>query len=171
MILTFSKFKEAVIQQMRRVLKVEQFGIKTAAEAMPFGDDSQPLKDMVAILGDTSNNAEPVILGYINKNQIAGPGEKRLFSLDSDGNLATFVWLKSDGSIEIGGNTKNMVRYQELEAAFNDLKGKYNELVTAFNTHTHISALPGTPTGTPSAIGTPSNADISPAKINEIKTL
>ena len=36
---------------------------------------------MVAIFAETSNNSEAVIIGYINKNQVAGPGEKRIFSL------------------------------------------------------------------------------------------
>lgn len=165
--ITFSKFKEAVIESARRILKVEQFGLKTAAEAMPFGEDSQPVKDMVAIFGETSNNAEPVIIGYINKNQVAGPGEKRIFSLDSDGNLATFIWLKSDGTIEIGGDAKNMVRYQELEQGFNQLRTDLNNFITTYNLHTH-AANGGAP---PAAQGTPSTADISASKIDEVKTL
>jgi hypothetical protein len=169
--ITFSKFKEATITAAKRILKVQQFGIKTAAECAPFGDDSQPLEDAVAIFADTSNNAEPVVIGYINKNQLAGPGEKRLFSLDEDGNLATYLWLKADGTIELAGNTKNLVRYQELETAFNELNDKFNAMAQAFNSHTHISASPGSPTSPPASPVQQSQADITPAKINELKSI
>lgn len=168
--ITFSKIDTSSVTNFVRSLKTLQFGVKTAVESAPFGDDAAPLKDMIAIFADTSNNAEPVIIGYINKNQLAGPGEKRIYSLQSNGDLSAWIWLKGDETIEIFGNQKNMVRYQELETAFNELKDKFNELITAYNAHTHIAVGLGSPTSTPSAVGTPSAADITPAKIENIKT-
>lgn len=164
--ISFSKVDTLSIKNFIRSLKVLQFGVKTAVSAAPFGDDSAALKDMIAIFADTSNNAEPVIIGYINKNQLAEPGEKRIFSLKEDGNLSAWVWLKNDETIEFFGNQKNMVRYQELETAFNELNDKFNALVTKYNAHSHAangSAPPSSPADA-------STADITPAKIENIKT-
>jgi hypothetical protein len=75
-----------------------------------------------------------------------------------------------------------MVRYQELETGFNQLKNdhndlvnKYNDLVTKFNTHVHsgVTTGPGAsgPTSLTGQAENESSADISGAKIDEIKTL
>lgn len=168
--ITFSKVDSFQIKLKKRILKVLQFGVKTASEAAPFGDDAAPLKDMIAIFGETSNISEPVIIGYINKNQIAGPGEKRIYSLKSDGTLSASIYLKDDETVEFHGNTRNMVRYQELETAFNELNNKFNALAGKFNSHTHISAAPGSPNSPTPTQADVSTADITPAKIENIKT-
>ena len=95
--ITYAKIKSATIELGKRILKIEEFGAKTASESMPFGMDSNPIADMIAIHSTTSNNAESVIIGYINKNQIAGVGESRLYSLDANGVLKAFVYCKNDG--------------------------------------------------------------------------
>ena len=169
--ITFSKFIEAVISSGKRTAKVNQFGVKTASIAAPFGDDSQPLKDTAAIFANTSNNAEPVVIGYINKNQLAGPGEKRIFSVDEHGAVISYIWCKSDGTIEFSGTADNLVRYSKLETAFNELKTDFNNLVTAYNAHVHISAAPGSPNAPTPSQATPSAADITPAKISEFKSI
>ena len=119
---------------------------------------------MVAVYGPSSEPGKTVIVGYLNKNQLAGIGETRIYSTDSDGALKTYVWLKSDGTIEVGGNTDFMVRYSKLEEAFNELKGKFNSFANAY--------VPGGPSaqGLPATVQ-PSNADITQAKIAEIKTV
>lgn len=117
--ISFSKFKEAIIESGKRILKVEQFGVKTADEVAPFGIDANPLKDMVAIYSDTTNASESVILGYINKNQLASSGEVRLYSLDSNKALKSFIWLKNDNTIEFNGNTYSMVRFEPLQSGIN----------------------------------------------------
>lgn len=158
----------------RRVVKLLRKGlydVQTSQEASPYGIDSCPVKDLVAVYGPTSESGKTVILGYFNRQQLAAAGETRLFSTNAQGELQFYAWLRADGTMEIGGNSKNMVRYQELEAAFNELKGDFNALVNTFNSHTHTSAAPGSPTSTTPTPGTPSAADISPAKIDEIKTL
>lgn len=163
--ITFSKFKNATIKNFKRVLKVQQFGVKTAAESMPFGDDSAPLENMVAIFAETSNNSEPVIIGYINKHQLAGPGEKRIFSLKPDGTVATYIYLKSDGVTELGGTANFAVKYNELETEFNKLKSTLNSLISKYNAHVH--AAPNTPTPAVEVVNT---SNISLAKNNKIKT-
>lgn len=168
MALTFSVVKEYLLENGIRILKVFEFGAKTANVIAPFGDDSAALKDMIAIYGSTSNVGESIIIGYINKNQIATPGEKRIFSLDENGELSFAIHLRTDGTCEIGGAGDFAVRYNELETAFNQLKSDLNDLITSYNTHIHTDSVMGLTTATPSQ-GTPSVADITPAKISEIK--
>lgn len=167
-----SKVISSTIESLKRVVKVLRFGrsdVQTAYEAMPFGVDSSPLKDMSAIYSETGTNGKAVIIGYINKNQMAEPGETRLFSLDSDGNLKTYLYLKKDGNMDIGGDDDFMVRYSKLEEAFNDLKESHNDLVQKYNIHTHLA--PGGATSATATTATPSDADISGAKIEEIRTI
>lgn len=147
-----------------RVIKFLRFGLndtQTATEAVPFGIDSNPVKDMIAIYSKTSTMGEAVIIGYINENQLADPGETRIFSTDSSGGLKTYIWLKADGKIQLGGTADNAVRFSKLEDGFNQLKSDFNNFLT------HVHGTAGTPT-TPPAL--PSTASISDAKIDEIQT-
>jgi hypothetical protein len=117
--ITFSKYFESTIQQGKRILKVLQFGAKTANESMPFGIDSQPIKGMTAIYADTSNNSESVIIGYINTNQLSNAGETRFYSVDENNVLKSFLWLKNDGTLELNGNTYTAVRFEPLQSGIN----------------------------------------------------
>ena len=162
--MTLSIVKENIIKNGVRVLKVFQFGAKTADVVSAFGDDSAPLKDMVAIYGTTSENGDDIIIGYINKNQISQPGEKRIFSLKQDGSLSFALHLKNDGNCEFGGNSDNLVRYNALNTALQQEKNLINtelsKIATAIN-----GVAPGAYTPTPITL------DLIQAKINEIKTL
>lgn len=135
--------------------------------AAPAGIDANPIKDLRAIY-DTAID-QNVVIGFLNKNQVADIGEIRLFSVDESGDLQTFLWVKNDGTIEFGGNVGNLTRFQELETGFNQLKSDFNSFVSTYNTHVHATPS-GTSSPTPST-GTPSTADISGAKIDELKTL
>ena len=163
----------------RRLVKYCRYGkadIQTSIEVGPYGVDSNPIKDMVAVYAPTAEQGKTVIIGYLNKNKVAAIGEYRNFSTDADGNMVFYTWLKNDGTMEIGGNSDNMVRYSKLKDAFNQLRDDHNELVTKWDAF--VSAyLPGGPVnvGTPptlagSNVGQ-STADISGAKIEELKTL
>jgi hypothetical protein len=159
----------------RRLIKFLRKGksdIQERWQASPFGDDSNPVKDMVAVYSETTEKGKGVIIGYLNKDLQAAVGEKRLYSTDTDGALSFYLWLKNDGTCLVGGDSDNMVRYSKLEEAFNELKDDFNTLVNTYNAHTHtgVTAGPGS-TGTTPATGTTSAADITPSKIDEIKTL
>jgi len=152
-----------------KFLRMGKSDVQECRQASPFGVDSAPIEGMAAIYAKTSEVGKPVIIGYVNKNQIAEVGEYRTFSTDSDGGVQFYIHLKNDGTAEIGGNTKNMVRFQELETGFNNLVTDFNTLVALYNSHIHPSSSGTTsPTATQ---GTSSTADISGSKINEIKTL
>lgn len=161
--ITFSKVKENIITSLIRTLKVQQYGAKTANVVAPFGDDSAPLKDMIAVYAETSNISEPVVVGYINKNQIAKTGEKRIFSLKPDGTVATSIHLFTDGTMNVGGDNDNAVRYSPLNSGIYAKDALINIELTKIATA--ISLLGGT--YAPSNIST----DIEAAKINEIKTI
>lgn len=161
----------------RRVIKALLNGrsdVRTGREAVPYGVDSNPVQGMIAIYAPTQVKGKAIIIGYLNNAQLSAIGEFRTYSTDSAGNLKTYTWLKNDGTMEIGGSTKNMTRFQELEQGFNQLKQDHNDLVNAFNTHMHPTAASGPPSTPTPGMGIPANtssADISGAKIDEIKTL
>lgn len=161
----------------RRIAKFFRLGrnVETAIQAAAYGTDANPIEDCIAVYAQTGIKGKTVIIGYINKNAIAAVGEHRIFSTDADGAPQFYIHLKNDGTCEIGGNTDNMVRFSELETAFNQLKDDHDALVTAFNTHMHPTAAtgaPSPPTPVPNQIpAVVSTADISGAKIEEVKTL
>ena len=160
--ITYSKVKSTIITNGKRILKVLEFGAKTAVEVAPFGDDGNPLKDMSAIYGRSSASGDDIILGYINKNQIAAVGEKRIYSLKPDGTLSIDIHLRTDGTMEIGGNTDNMVKYIPLDTALKNQDTLINaELIKIA---TAITTLGGV--YTPTSVAT----DISPSKSDTIKT-
>lgn len=160
--ITFSTFKEAILQAGRRILKVEQYDVKTADQVSSFGDDSSPLPNMTAIYAKTSNISDNIIIGYINTNQISEMGEKRLFSLRNNGELSFSLHLKNDGTCEIGGDADFMVRYNALNTQLQSQVTSINaELVKI---QTGIIAAGGT--YTPQNI----SLDLSSAKIENIKT-
>jgi len=95
-----------------------------------------------------------------------------LFSVDPETRQQkTYLWLRNDGTIEFAGSEYNLVRYQALEEAYNELKQSHNKLVQAFNAHVH-TANNTPPAAVPDLIpANQSNGDITPAKIDELKTI
>lgn len=142
--MTFSKFKESTITAFKRVLKVDQFGTKTALESSPFGIDSSPIKDMIAVYSNTSNDSESVVVGYINKNQIAESGETRLFSLNDSGILKAYLHLKKDGIIEINGNDDFAVKFNSLYSKLIEAQTAINLELTKLNTAVNTSIVAST---------------------------
>ena len=61
------------------------------------------------------------------------------------------------------------VRFTALESAFNKLRGDLNTFIGIYNDHTHVAPSGGGTTDGPSAPGVDSAADVSGAKIEEIK--
>lgn len=172
--ISLSKYFSSLIDSTgRRVLKVLNgfYGAATADHSAPFGDDSCPVRGMDALYATTGSDELPVVIGYINFNQIAGEGEKRLFSLKKidniDGSItyveSFYTWHKNDGTYELGGNIDNAVRYLPLSNALSSEKDAINDELTKIQAA--ISALGGTYARAPVTI------DINAAKINEIKTL
>lgn len=161
--ITLCKVNETFISGKFRILKVQQFGAKTANECSPFGEDSNPLKNMTAIFAKTSEAGSSVIIGYINENQLANLGEKRIFSLKETGELSSYIWLKNDKTIEINGNNDNLVRFLPLNKALFNLDSNINAELSKISAA--IASLGGT------YVNSVVKTDINDAKIEEIKTL
>jgi hypothetical protein len=140
-----------------------------SAQCAPFGDDSCPIKGVNGLKTITTTSALQIVIGYFNKNPKALAGEKRLYSVKPDGSISFEVWFKNDGTIEIGGNTDNLMGYTEMKKAFDQLKSDLNDFITVYNAHVH--PVSGASTTAPGTLGTASKADMSKAKINAIKTL
>lgn len=164
----------------RRVVKFIRFGLRdtrTAEQIGPYGIDSNPIKDMIAVYANTESKGEPVIIGYLNKNALAAIGEFRVFSTDEGGTVKATIHLKNNGvtqmtgdSWEIGGSAKNLVKFQELETGFNQLKTDFNNLVAAYNAHTHAGVTSGVATtAPPPAPAQSSTASVQNAKVEAIK--
>ncbi len=160
----------------QRVIKVLRYGlsdVQTPIQSTPYGDDSNPVKDMVAIYGKTTDSGKPVIIGYINKDNMADVGEKRIFSTDANGDLKTYVWLKNDGIMELGGDTDFMVRFSELKKVVDELQSDIGSLKSAFTTWIVVPMDGGAALKAVSGTwaGTPLTENIDLAKIAEIKTI
>lgn len=67
------------------------------------GEDSQPLDtDYLAIMR-VQGTGRAVVVGTLDPKNAdqSGPGERRLYSRDSGGNVVSSIWLKADGSIAL----------------------------------------------------------------------
>ncbi len=158
----------------RRIVKLLRFGksdVQTAIEVSPYGIDSNPIKDMVAVYAETSEKGKVTIIGYLNKNQQAGIGELRTFSTDSNGVEKFYTWLKNDGTMEIGGNSNFAVKFNELKTEFNALKKSHNDFLTEYKTHVHTGGTIMGSTGTTVSTQLPNTSNIDSAKNDKIKTL
>jgi hypothetical protein len=158
-----------------KFLRMGKSDVRECKQSTPYGFESNPVKDTIAVYSTTDVIGDDVVIGYIPKEALTEIGESRVFSTDENGNLQVYIHLKKNGDIHFGGDSGNLTRYQELETAFNELKSDFNSLVNAFNTHTHPTAAtgpPSVPTPVPTVIPVnPSTADITGAKIDEFKTL
>ncbi len=163
----------------RRIVKVLRFGksdIQTPVQASSFGSDSNPPANLRAVYMRTGTKGDTVIVGYINVDQIAEVGENRMFSTDAEGNLVFEARMRNDGTFEIGGSVDNLIRFAKMQSAFDELRADLNAHIAAYNSHIHITtatvggtAVPGIIAPTVSA-ATPSAADMTDAKIDELKT-
>ena len=168
-----------VDDKKRRKVKVRRFGnddVQNQLAVSPSGIDAAPVEDMVALYSPTSSQEDPVIIGYITREQKAKAGEIRIFSTDADGVEQIAFHFLNDGTVEMGGDADNLVRYRELKSAYDQLRDDLNNLIAQYNAHIHITTATVGPTAVPGVIspttstGTPSTADMSASKIDELKT-
>jgi hypothetical protein len=97
-------------------------------------------------------------------------GEILIYSNDN-GSISSSIKLLTDGTIEINEGQNYMVRYNELEIAFNELKEKHNILSAFVDSHAHTLVTPGSGSSGPVAVpsGSSSSADITVSKIEKIR--
>lgn len=159
-------------QRIVKILRFGKYDVQTPYETSPYGIDSNPISNMIAIYGSTSDLGDNVIIGYINKNQKAAVGEFRTFATDSNGNEKFYTWMKSDGTMEIGGDSNFAVKFNELKAEFNKLKTNFNNHLTEYDLHTHLGVTAGMgATGITTASTNTNTSNIDNAKNDKIKTI
>lgn len=134
---------------------------------------SNPAKGTVGLR--ISKGSLDIVVGSINY-QIPipeNPGEKLLYSTDADGVIQCKLFMDAEGNFIFNDGSDNAVRYSALETAYDELNSKFNDLVSAFNSHVHPTAAPGVPSPplpVPLVIpAIPSTGDITPSKIEEIQ--
>ncbi len=159
-----AKHNESIIEKGYRILKT--FGrskrdVSTSYQVSSWGDDSCPLPNSDVAHAQTATD-DTVVLGVINKNPIAKAGEKRIFATDGAGDVVVAIYLKNDGTIEIAGNTDNVVKFSPLDTAMQGLIFDINEELVKIQAG--ITGVGGTYTPTPLSL------DLSEAKNDTIKT-
>jgi hypothetical protein len=161
-------------QRARRIIKYLGFGrhdVRTSKQIGPYGTDAHPIPGMRALYVKSAQNGEVLIVGYINRNALAAVGEHRIYSTDTDGVVKTYIHLKNDGVMLLGGDADYAVRFNALKSEFDKLVEDHNSLVSKFNSHVHPGVQAGGgSTGATLTTENPSTADISGAKIETIKT-
>lgn len=149
--------------------------VQESLQVSPFGLDSKPIKDTIGVRSNTSELGTTIVLGYITNNRVAKDGEIRLYSSDSTGGELCYVYLTNDGNLELNGNDDNAVRFSELKAGFDALKADLNSLITAYNSHIHITTATVGATPTPGVIaptpstGVSSSASVDTSKVENVK--
>ena len=132
------------------------------------GEDSNPPDGAKVLIIDAGRAYKIAIAADDNIQPSMAAGEKKIYSV-SDGGIAAFINFLKGGIIEINGNDDFAVRFNELETGFNQFRTDFNNFLTsAYNVHTHPTAPTG-PVSAPSLPGSASTADISAAKVEEVK--
>jgi hypothetical protein len=164
-----TKVVKTVVESGLRVVQIIRSGrtdTVTAKQVAPMGVDSNPIAGMKAIYLPGSTLGPKQVIGYYNPGVMAAPGEIRLFSVDGDGNMVTYIWLKNAagaGQLVLGGTADNAVRYTALNMALQ------SDVVNFINTQLGLIAAGISGGGGSYTPGTMS-VDISGAKIDEIST-
>ena len=167
----------------RRLVKFFRFGVsdvRTSIEAAPYGVDSSPIKDMVAVYADTSEAGKSVLVGYLNKRQISEAGELRLFATTATGSEVFSIYLKKTGvaevsgsSLELFGATDNLVKWTPLNAALQAESAQIVANLAAISVN--LTALNAAVNGlVPGSVPTPYvqsdvSVDIAAAKNEKVK--
>lgn len=160
----------------RRLIKVQRMGlndIQTPFEASPFGQDSNCPKGFVAVYATTQERGKNVIIGYLNKNALAKPGENRMYSTNEAGDEEKmYLLLTNDGYMDLGGKTNWAVKYTEMKAEFDKLKDDFNNHIAEYNLHVHSGGiLTGAMTGPTTPSTNINTSDMSQAKNDKLRTI
>lgn len=165
MSILLTKLSDSIIESKRLINKVLGFGrgdVRTGYQLSTPGVEGRPIDKTNVVYADTSSKGTNVILGFIEESQEIEKGEVIIYSRNESGEVQNTILLKQDGTIEIGGNADNMVRFSPLSQGIKQADLDINaELVK-------IAA--GIAAGGGSYSPTPISTDISGSKIDEITT-
>jgi len=169
----FGRVKE-ILPDFIKVLVFGKSDARTAPQCLPFGIDSKPVNDLLAVYASTDNNGNAAMIGYIKKSELTEIGETRLYCTDDTNKQLFYIHLKKteNGHAELGGNDDNLVRYSELKAEYDKTALYLETLKTQTKALAVIldSIAPGTSIIFESAFAGKSIGDISSSKIFKLKT-
>jgi len=170
-----------------RMLQIEfsEENVQSVELASICGIDYNPPDDAIGFCMDIYNAGKICIASSDEIEPSVDKGEIEVYSSD-EGTKKSRIYLLKDGSIqiisdfievisdliEINGNADYAVRFNELKTQFDELVQKFNALVDLYNAHTHFyNPGPSPPALTVSPVfkATSSTADISGAKVEEVK--
>lgn len=154
--ISLSRVKEAT-NEFVKVLRFGKKDVKTPNHVTPHGIESKPVRGDLAVHAATTNDNETVCLGYIKNCQKVGVGETCVYATDSEGNRVFEVYLKADGTVEIGGNSDNAVMFDKLKSALDSFAAELNTKLA--------TQLTAAGSGWPE----PVTYDINDAKNNDVK--
>jgi hypothetical protein len=149
--------------------------VQESTQISPFGLDSRPVKDTIGVRSDTSERGASIVLGYVLTDRVAKEGEFRTYATDSNGNEVAYTYMTNAGDLELNGKDDNAVRFSELKSGFDTLKSDLNSLITAYNSHIHVTTAtigPGPAVGViapTTSTGTSSAASVDASKIDKVK--
>lgn len=144
--------------------------IQTIELMTPPGDDSIPPAGSRVVILQPSKSWKIAIANQDSITPQAGEGEKRLYS-QAGGSEQAYIFIKSDGTIEVNGNSKTAVRFEDLQTALNTFKNSIESAIAgAITGHIHaVVTPPAGPTGPGSGAAPPVAVDISAAQAQEVK--
>jgi hypothetical protein len=156
--------KELLNGKKIRTITATLFGpgdVKSAPETGPAGYDGSPIPGLTAVFAKTAKRGSTVFIGYVPTNQLALPGEARVYSTDTDGVEKAKIWLHSNGDVEIGGtsdvvNTNHATQFEQTALALSNY-------FAALNTQIGLGVVSAGGTYTP-----PVAFDMSAAKLTKI---
>lgn len=147
----------------------EKNDTQTVEKNQHSGFSSRPPAGAKLIVSKISDSYRVSVAEYDGiTNGNLGEGETTVYSIDS-GAVSAFINLLNTGILELNGNADFLVRYNELEIAFNQLQSDHDDLLAAVDLHTHTGVTVGSGTSGTLVTGlSPSTADITPAKVDEV---
>lgn len=134
------------------------------------GDDSHPLPNDYAILVAVRGSGRKSVVGYadpVNPPE-ALDGEVRRYARDDSGAPVSYLWLRNTGILELNGAADFAIRYAPMLSAFNQAISEINAAIAVFNAHVHPDPVSGN-TGPPTTTQTDATADMTAAKVDEVK--
>ena len=83
----------------------------TAEHFQGVGEDSQPLESDFALLVRTVRKGSAAAVGFLDPINagITGPGEKRIYARDENGDIVVELYLKNDGSAVLSNDSGSMI--------------------------------------------------------------
>jgi phage gp45-like len=150
--------------------------VREVTDYVPYGIDSRPVAGLKVVLLSLREKAHKILMGIRRKptDRVSKPGETRLYSasgsqvfLNEDGEIVietsggAIITMANDGNIELNGNTKSAMTFQDFETV-------WDAYIIHYEAHTHSNGNLGTPTGSIITPLAPTDKDMSDAENDKV---